>query len=137
MITDRITKRMIDLQKSTLDMMLNTMSNIKEQSGRASLSWFEQMANLPQENLKLMRNWMDSVRDTRNEMNSIIRDGLDNWGNVVEQTTSQSEDIVRQGQRSATQMWKQEQQEEKTAKSHPPSADDLQNLKEQFEEKKP
>ncbi len=101
MVTDRMTKRMIDLQKSTFDMMLNTMSNIQEQSGRATQAWFEQMAGLPQEGVKTMGHWMDSIRETRNEFNSIIRDSYDNWGNIFEETVRRTEEAARQSQHSA------------------------------------
>lgn len=101
METNRVTKRMIDLQKSTFDMMLDTMSNFQEQSGRATQAWFEQMAGLPQEGVKTMGHWMDSIRETRNEFNSIIRDSYDNWGNIFEETVRRTEEAARQSQHSA------------------------------------
>ena len=95
MINDRMTQRMIDFQKSTLDMMLNTMGNIQEQSGRATHAYFEQMAGLPQQGLKAMGHWMDSMRQAHNEFNSIVRDSLDSWGNVFEQTVRQTQESAR------------------------------------------
>ena len=103
MFTEKMTKQMIDLQKSTFDMMLNTMSNIQEQSGRATQAWFEQVAGLPQENLKSMNNWMDAMRESRNQFNSAVQEGFKNYGNVVEQTMRQTEESARQFQRSAQQ----------------------------------
>lgn len=100
MFTDRMTKQMIDLQKSTFDMMLNTMSTIQEQSGRATQAWFEQMAALPQEGVKTMNNWMDSMRESRNQFNSAIQEGFENWGNMAERTMRQTEEYARQYQRS-------------------------------------
>ena len=101
MVTEKMTKRMIDLQKSTFDMMLNTMSNIQEQSGRATQAWFEQMAGLPQESVKTMSHWMETVRQTREEFNSIIRDSYDEWGNTVEQTMRRTEEATRKSQQGA------------------------------------
>jgi hypothetical protein len=101
MVVDRLTKRMIDLQKSTFEMMLNTSGNIQEQSGRATRAYFEQMAGLPQEGVKTMGQWMDSVRETRNEFNSIIRDSYDTWGEIFETTMRHTEEAARQSQQKA------------------------------------
>jgi hypothetical protein len=98
MISERLTKRMIDFQKSTFEMMLNTMSNIQEQSGRATQAYFEQMAGLPQEGVKTMGHWMNSMKQTRNEFDSIIRDNFDNWGNMLEKTMQHTEEAVRRSQ---------------------------------------
>jgi hypothetical protein len=102
MLTERMTKRMIDLQKSTFDMMLNTMGNIQEQSGRATQAFFEQMAGLPQEGVKNMNHWMDSVKQSRKEFNSIIRDGYENWGNIFEQTMRSTEEAARRSTEEAS-----------------------------------
>jgi hypothetical protein len=98
MISERLTKRMIDFQKSTFEMMLNTMSNIQEQSGSATQAYFEQMAGLPQEGVKTMGHWMNSMKQTRNEFDSIIRDNFDNWGNMLEKTMQHTEEAVRRSQ---------------------------------------
>jgi hypothetical protein len=98
MISERLTKRMIDFQKSTFEMMLNTMGNIQEQSGRATQAYFEQMAGLPQEGVKTMGHWMDSMKQTRYELDSIIRDNFDNWGNMLEKTMQHTEEAVRRSQ---------------------------------------
>ncbi len=108
MIAEQMTKRMIDLQKSTFDMMLNTMSNIQEQSGRATRAYFEQMASLPQEGVKSMSQWMDSMKQTREELNSIMREGYDNWGNMVEQSIRKTEETASQTQRKAQEYGGQE-----------------------------
>jgi hypothetical protein len=116
MVTDRMTKRMIDFQKSTFDMMLNTMGNIQEQSGRATQAFFEQMAGLPQEGVKSMNHWMDSVRQTREEFNSIVRDGYENWGNIFQQTAQRTEEAMRrhteQAARKATEKVSPEEEDE-------------------------
>jgi hypothetical protein len=107
MMTD-LTKRMIDMQKSTFDMMLNTMSNFQEKSGRATQAYFEQMANLPQEGLKTMNKWMDSMKQTREEFNSIIHENYDEWGNRVEQTMRKTEEAARQAQHDVQEKARQE-----------------------------
>jgi hypothetical protein len=112
MVTDRMTKRMIDFQKSTFDMMLNTMGNIQEQSGRATQAFFEQMAGLPQEGVKSMNHWMDSVRQTREEFNSIVRDGYENWGNIFQQTAQRTEEAMRRHAEEATREEDSEDDEE-------------------------
>ena len=112
MVTDRMTRRMIDLQKSTFDMMLNTMSNFQEQSGRATKAFFEQMAGLPQEGVKTMGHWMDSVKQTRDEFNSIVREGYDSWGNLFEQTMRSTEQAARRSTEEASH------QSQQTAREH-------------------
>jgi len=78
--------------------MLSTMNNIQEQSGRAARAWWEQMAVLPQEGVKTINYWMDSIKGTRDEFNSIIRDSCANWGNIFEQTVGNTEATARQSQ---------------------------------------
>jgi hypothetical protein len=139
MITNRMTKQMIDLQKSTFDMMLNTMSNFQEKSGRATQAYFEQMANLPQENLKPMRHWMDSMSAIHNEFKAVIHGGFDSFGDVFDQTMRQTEKTVRNAQQSARQPLKQEGSSEQRVdeNSQTPSENDLRKLKEQLEEQSP
>jgi hypothetical protein len=103
MVSDRLTKRMIDLQKSTFEMMLKTANNIQEHSGRATQAFFEHMAVLPQEGVKSMSYWMDSVKQTRNEFNSIIRDSYDNWENIFEKTMRFNEETARRSQQRPQQ----------------------------------
>jgi hypothetical protein len=103
MMADRMTRSMIDLQKETFEMMLDNMSKFKEQSGRATQAWFEQMAGLPQEGVKTMRRWMDEMGDTRNELNAVMRDNFQNWARLFEQTVQRSEEAARQARESAGQ----------------------------------
>jgi cyclopropane fatty-acyl-phospholipid synthase-like methyltransferase len=108
-VSDRLTKRMIDLQKSTFEMMLNTSSNIQEQSGRATQAYFEKMASLPGESIKTMAHWMDSVRKTHNEINSIIRDSYTTWGDIFEKTMRHTEKAARQPLQKARQYGRKEE----------------------------
>jgi hypothetical protein len=103
MMTDRMTKRMIEFQRNTFEMMLDNMSKLQEQSGRAAQAWFEQMAGLPQEGVKTMSRWMDVMGDTRNELNAIMRDNFEKWSRVFERTVQQSIIAARQTQESAGQ----------------------------------
>jgi hypothetical protein len=139
MITNRMTKQMIDLQKATLDIMFNTLSDFQEQSGQAVHAWFEQMANLPHENLKPMRHWMDSMSAIHNEFKAVIHGGFDSFGDVFDQTMRQTEKTVRNAQQSARQPLKQERSSEQRVdeNSQPPSENDLRKLKEQLEEQSP
>jgi hypothetical protein len=101
--SDRLTKRMIDVQKSTFEMMLNTSGSIQEHSGRATQAFFEHMAVLPREGVKSMGYWMDSVKQTRNEFNMIIRDSYDNWENLFEKTMRFTEESARRSQQRPQQ----------------------------------
>jgi hypothetical protein len=103
MMADRMTKRMIEFQKDTFEMMLDNMNKLKDQSGRAAQAWAEQMARLPQEGVTSMRQWMDVMGETRNELNAIMRDNFENWGRVLERTVQQSETAARQTQETAGQ----------------------------------
>jgi hypothetical protein len=48
-----------------------------------------------------MNNWMDSMRESRNQFNSAIKEGLEQWGNVTERTMRQIDESARYYQRSA------------------------------------
>jgi hypothetical protein len=76
-------------------MMLDTMSNIQEKSGRATLAYFEQLSRLPQENVKTMTRWMDSVKVTRAEFNSIMRDNYNSWNNLLGQAARHTGQTTR------------------------------------------
>jgi hypothetical protein len=103
MISDRLTKRMIDVQKSTFEMMLNMAGNIQEKSGQATQAYFEQMAGLPQEGVKIMGHWMNSMKQTRTEFDSIVRDNFENWGNMFEKTMQYAKESARQSQQKVKQ----------------------------------
>jgi hypothetical protein len=95
MVRDTLTKRLLEIQRSALNMMLDTMSNIQEKSGRATLAYFEQLSRLPQENVKTMTRWMDSVKVTRAEFNSIMRDNYNSWNNLLGQAARHTGQTTR------------------------------------------
>jgi hypothetical protein len=92
---DDLIKMILKLQRSALNMMLDTMSNIQEKSGRATLAFFEHMSRLPQKNVKTMTRWMDSVKATRAEFNSVTRDNYHNWDNMLVQAARHTGQTTR------------------------------------------
>ncbi len=74
MVPDQLAKEIFKLQKSAFGMLLDTVSSVQEQSGRAALAFFEQMSGWPREHVRTMAQWMDSVNETREAFNAMIRD---------------------------------------------------------------
>ena len=90
MQTGKLVKTVMDLQKSTFEVMLKNMSTMQEQSGRAAQVWFERMAGLPRQSVQTMSQWMNSVIQTRRQFDSIARDSYRNWSDLYEKIASPS-----------------------------------------------
>ncbi len=127
MIADRLTKGMIDLQKSTFSMMLETMSTIQERSGRAAHAYFERMAGLPRQGVESWSHWMDSAQGARDEFRSMMRDGYDEWGKRLGRSVRHTEEARLQASPEISSNREMEQ---------PPSENALKELKENIEEKR-
>ena len=139
MVSDRLTKSMIDVQKSTIEMVLSTLSTVEQQSGRATVSFLDQMAGLPREGLKSMNRWMDSMKTANDELGSMMRDGYEQWSDIFAPTIRHTGQAAQQSRQTAREYGRREdgemEQKSDTGKQ-PASEDALEELKEQIEERR-
>jgi uncharacterized coiled-coil DUF342 family protein len=63
----KITKQMIDFQKTTFDNTFNAMVMLQDQAERMSKTLLEQATWLPEEGRKAIRDWVDAYKKGREE----------------------------------------------------------------------
>ena len=78
----RMTKQMIDMQKASLDVMINGMILMWDQT----VSMFESAAWLPEEGKKALRQWVDVNKKACENWKSAIDSGYSSLNKLFETT---------------------------------------------------
>jgi len=63
----KMTKQMIDFQKTTFDNTFNAMVMLQDQAERMANTLLEQSSWLPEEGRKTIRDWVDAYKSGREE----------------------------------------------------------------------
>jgi gas vesicle protein len=72
----KITKQMIDFQKTTFDNTFNAMVMLQDQAERMSKTLLEQATWLPEEGRKAIRDWVDAYKNGREEFKKHVDDNF-------------------------------------------------------------
>jgi len=78
----RATKELLDFQKATFDNMLGNMLLYWDQTERASLTWMDQAAWLPDEGKKAFLDWVKSNKKGLEQFKQAVDDGynrMEKW----------------------------------------------------------
>jgi len=72
----KITKQMIDFQKTTFDNTFNAMVMLQDQAERMANTLIEQATWMPEEGRKAVRDWVDAYKSGREEFKKNVDDNF-------------------------------------------------------------
>ncbi len=81
-----IAKQMIDLQRISVEGMINNMIVLWDQTGSMLNSVLDQAAWVPEEGKKAFREWIDSNKKGCESLKSAVNNGYNNLGKCFEKT---------------------------------------------------
>jgi len=83
MNSTQIVKQMIDFQKTTLDNFFNAVVLVQEQGEKMTNTLFEQISWLPEENKRLLDQWMSMAKKGRDDLKSAMDDNFKNVSDLL------------------------------------------------------
>jgi hypothetical protein len=83
MNSTQLVKQMIDFQKTTLDNFFNTVVLVQEQGEKMTNTLFEQISWLPEENKRLLDQWMSMAKKGRDDLKSAMDDNFKNVSDLL------------------------------------------------------
>jgi gas vesicle protein len=83
MNSTQIVKQMIDFQKTTLDNIFNAVVLVQEQGEKITNTLFEQISWLPEENKRLLDQWMSMAKKGRDDLKSAMDDNFKNVSDLL------------------------------------------------------
>ena len=72
----KITKQMIDFQKTTFDNTFSALVMLQDQAERMSKTLLEQATWLPEEGRKAIRDWVDAYKNGREDFKKNVDDNF-------------------------------------------------------------
>jgi len=83
MNSNPIVKQMLDFQKTTFDNIFNAMVLVQEQGEKLTNALFEQASWLPEENKRLMDQWLTMSKKGRDDLKSAMDDNYKNVSDLL------------------------------------------------------
>ena len=83
-------KQMIDLQRISVEGMINNMIMLWDQTGSVLNSFLDQAAWVPEEGKKACREWIDSNKKGCETLKNAVNNGYNNLGKCLEKTDGQA-----------------------------------------------
>jgi len=82
----RITKQMIDFQKSTFDNSFNAMVMLQDQTEKLARTFLEQANWLPEEGRKAIDEWIGTYKKGREDFKKVVNDSYQKVMDFFEST---------------------------------------------------
>jgi len=83
MNSNPIFKQMLDFQKTTLDNLYNAMILVQEQGEKMTNTLLEQVSWLPEENKRLMDQWLDMAKKGRDDLKSAMDENFNKVSDLL------------------------------------------------------
>ena len=83
MKSNPMVKQMLDFQKTTFDNFFNAMVLVQEQGEKMTNTLFEQVSWLPEENKRLMDQWLTMAKKGRDDLKSAMDDNYKNVSDLL------------------------------------------------------
>ena len=83
MYSAQISKQILDFQKTTLDNLFNAMVLVQEQGEKMTHTLFEQISWLPEENKRLLDQWLAMTKKGRDDFKSALDDNYNNLSDLM------------------------------------------------------
>jgi hypothetical protein len=76
-------KQMLDFQKTTLDNFFNAMVLVQEQGEKMTNALYDQVTWLPEENKRLMDQWLTMAKKGRDDLKSALDENFNNVSDLL------------------------------------------------------
>ncbi len=83
MNSTQIVKQMFDFQRTSFDNFFNTLILVQEQGEKMTSTIFEQISWLPEENKRLMDQWLTMAKKGRDDLKSTMDDNYKNVSDLM------------------------------------------------------
>lgn len=86
MQTSKLTKQILDFQKSTFDTFYGTMTRIQNQVESTTTNMLKRSAIVPEEGIKAMDSWSSVIKQGQNDVKKLIDDSFEAWESLLTTT---------------------------------------------------
>jgi len=83
MQTSKLTKQILDFQKSTFETFYGAMTRIQNQMESTTTNLLKRSAIVPEEGLKAIDAWSNVIKQGQSDVKKIIDDGFDAWESLL------------------------------------------------------
>jgi len=86
MQTGKLTKQIIDFQKSTFETVYGAMTRIQNQMESTTTNLLKRSSIVPEEGIKAIDAWSSVIKQGQSDVKKLIVDGFDAWESLLTST---------------------------------------------------
>jgi hypothetical protein len=90
MQTSKLTKQILDFQKSTFETFYGTMTRIQNQMESTTTNLLKRSSIVPEEGLRALDAWSSAIKQGQSDVKKMIDDGFDAWESLLTKSVKET-----------------------------------------------